>query len=144
MSFIEPLAAALVNNWLSRPASAAPPRFAGLALLGFSFLLACAGLICMLIALDTWVAGLYGPIAGALASGLCAFALAGLSSGVFLMRKKKPEATPHEQSLMETAEALYVMIEQATEGLEAPIAENPRTSVALAGLAGYMAAHRLH
>ncbi len=146
MSFIEPILAAVINGWLARPEKQGGSRMAGLWLLAMSCLLACAGLVYLLIGFDTWMSVLYGPVTASLSTALGAFILAGCAAGGFAWaeRPKPAKPSPEEQSLKETAEALFTMLEQATEGLETPIAENPRTSLALASLAGYMTANRLH
>lgn len=145
MKILQPLVVALIDNWLSRPQKPGGIRAAGLWLLAMSCLLTCAGVIYLLIACDTFLGVVYGPVISALATAVLAFALAGASALAFRRAERKPpQPTEHETSLMETAETLFATLEHATQGLEEPIADNPRTSVALASLAGYMAANKLH
>ena len=135
----------MINSWLSRPRNAPGPGLAGLWLLALSGVLACAGVVCLFIAFDTWMTALYGPVMAALATALGAFVLSGIAAASFHQRKARvPASAAHDESLTQTAEALFAVLNHATEGLETPIAENPRTSVALASLAGYMAAHKMH
>jgi hypothetical protein len=136
---------ALIDNWLHRPEKPGGIRVAGLWLLAMSCLLTCAGVIYLLIGFNTWLAAAYGTVIAPLATAGLAFVLAGGAAlGFRRAERRPPQPTAHEASMMETAEALFSALEHATEGLEEPIAANPRTSVALASLAGYMAADKLH
>lgn len=146
MSFIEPVVMAVLNSWLSRPEKQRSVKLSGLWLLAVSGVLSCAGLVYLLIAFNTWLAVQYGPVMGPLITGLCAFLLAGIAAMAFVQVEKKPAAPQpaSEDSVIQTAEALFAALEHATQGLEEPIANNPRTSVALASLAGYMTANKVH
>src|SRR5258708_4790024 len=138
MALLEPVAMALLNSWLSRPQKQGRIVTHGLWLLAVAGLLGCAGVIYLLIAFDTWMEMQYGPVIAARATALGAFVLAGIAVMGFTRVEKKPAArhAANGDSALQTAEALFAALEQATEGLEEPIANNPRTSVALASLAG--------
>lgn len=146
MSILEPAALALLNNWLSRPKGHQGINMAGLWLLAAACLLSCAGGIYALIGLNTYLALVYGPVIAPLGTALASFVLASFSLWRYeAAQKRRAQASMiKNDSLVETAETVLALIEQATEGLEKPIAENPRTSVALASLAGYMAAHKMN
>jgi hypothetical protein len=143
MSVLQPVLISLLNGWLTRPQKSGHSRLAGLWLLAMSCLLACAGFIYLLITLNSWIDTYYGPTIAALGTAVAAFVMSGLASAgyVWLERPKRPADA---DSMLRTAEELIATVERATEGLEEPIANNPRTSVALASLAGYMTANKMH
>lgn len=101
-------------------------------------LLVGAGAIYLLMALRGWLNEYYTMPLASLLTGLAAFVLAGLSLAlvVFAAKEEKPAPALHD----DLAHALA----QISADAEAPIAANPRTSVLLAGLAGYMMGGRLH
>ena len=146
MAMFESVVLALINNWLSRPQKPGGVRLAGLWLLAAACLLTTAGLIYLLIAANTCLVAFYGPVVGPLLTGLGSFVLAGIAAIGWTQAQKKPAPQPsmHNDTMIQTAEALFAALEHATKGLEEPIADNPRTSVALASLAGYMAANKVH
>lgn len=146
MSLFEPIAMAVLNSWLSRPEKQRSVKMSGLWLLAVSCVLSCAGVVYLLIAFNTWMVAQYGAVVAALATAGGAFVLAGIAAAGFVQVEKKPppQHPANGDSVIQTAEALFAALEQATGGLEEPIANNPRTSVALASLAGYMTADKVH
>lgn len=144
MSVLQPVLISLLNGWLTRPQKSGHSKLAGLWLLAMSCLLACAGLIYLLITLNSWIETYYGPTIAALGTAVAAFMLSGLASAGYVWIERPKPAAQGDDSMIRTAETLIAAVERATEGLDEPIAKNPRTSVALASLAGYVTANKMH
>jgi hypothetical protein len=144
MPVLQPVMISLLNSWLTRPQKSGHSKLAGLWLLAMSCLLACAGLIYLLITLNSWIETYYGPTIAALGTALAAFLLSGLASAGYVWLERPKPVAQNEDSLIKTAEELIAAVERATEGLDEPIAKNPRTSMALASLAGYVTANKMH
>ena len=144
MSVLEPVMISLLNGWLTQPKKSGHSKLAGLWLLAMSCLLACAGLIYLLITLSSWIETYYGPTVAALGTALAAFFLSGLASAGYVYLERPKPVAHGDDSVVKTVESLIAAVERATEGLDEPIANNPRTSVALASLAGYVTANKMH
>lgn len=140
---IETAAIALLNSWLSRPRAPAGAALKGLWLLGLSAFLAIGGLVYLLIAFNIWLTALYGPLYAALGTALSAFMLSGFAALAFSSRHEKGTAKqPQADPLVETAQSVITTLDALTAGLDGPVAENPRSAVAMASLAGYVAAEK--
>ena len=143
MGLIEPVAVELINNWLSRPHAPGGTGMKGLWLLGLSAFLAIAGLVYLLIAFNTWLTALHGPLFAAFGTAVGAFILSGIAASAYSWKSRKPVmARATEDPLVETAETIIAALDALTAGLEKPVAENPRSSVAMASLAGYIAGEK--
>lgn len=141
MPGFEHIAAQLVADSLL--ARRALPVFdkASLGLSAFAGFLGLAGTAGLLVGLHDWLVTRIMPYEAALLTSAAAFLAAGvamIASGVMARRKRRHSA------LHVTGNSLLSLLEEATAGIEGPIAENPRMSVMLASLAGYMAGDRLH
>ena len=113
----------------------------GIALSAFAGFLLLMGSVGLLVALHAWLLTQILPHEAALLTSAAAFLAAGLvmvASGIAAKRRKA------RKPLHAAGHSLMSLLEEATEGLEGPIAENPRLSVMLASLAGYVAGDRLH
>lgn len=143
MSLVEPVIMQLLMNGLNRPSKPLLPTKEGVALGVLAAFLGGTGLVYMLIAFHAVMIDTYSPAVSALATGALAFLLAGFSAaaGCHLHTYRKAKARMTHENNKDT---LLAAIEAATAGLEEPIASHPRTSVALATLAGFMAGDRLH
>ena len=143
MSLVEPVIMQLLMNGLNRPSKPFLPSKEAIALSVVAAFLGGAGLVYMLIAFHAVMIDTYPPSISALATGLLAFLLAGFSAGIAChlhdLRNLKARLKHANNK-----DSLMAAIEAATAGLEEPIASNPRTSMALATLAGFMAGDKLH
>jgi len=152
MAVIAPLIAQMVIDGLvNRPAQQPVAlRKTDVAFGLLSVFLMCAGAIFLLIAFYQYALISQGAVIAALLTGGAAV-LASALIGIGLSIKKA--ARKSRQKHMASAAAsqadrlkdeLIAALSAATEGLEDPIARNPRTSVLLASLAGYAAANKMH
>lgn len=127
----------------------AMPRLLRISLAGITFvasavILAFMALIALLIAEYFYLLAFYSAPLAALGVACTALGLALLSGGTGLMlmkgresrRAHRPAQTKNRQDIAQTLSALF---DAMAEELEVPIRENPKTAVALAGLAGFLA-----
>lgn len=137
----------LIDNIVARPAKQAVlPKKEDVVLSALVLLLLGCAAVFALVALDLHLATIYAPALAALLTAAAALGAAGVLTGGLLLarhlrRKKRAAALPSSD---QAKDALLAALESATQGLEEPIANNPRTSVFLASLAGYMAGEKLH
>ena len=144
------IAQMVIDGLISRPKQSAGRPKTEIALSVFAGLMVATGAIFVLVALRLYLFALYtAPIAtlltacAAFAAAIVACAVAGMIQGK--TRKAANYAVNAAASNAEQAkDALLAALAAATEGLEEPIANNPRTSVFLASLAGYMAGDKMH
>lgn len=145
MALIQPMIAQMVlNAVLSRPTKAPGMRKAEICLLAVAGILSVIGAVFLFMALHAYALVYYVPWvaatitgAGALIVGLTCAVIAG---GMEEVRQRDGKRIDAE----DPTKALLAAIEHATQGLEKPIHDNPRTSVLLASLAGYVAGNKLH
>ncbi|MDI1229499.1 MAG: hypothetical protein PSY14_17620 [bacterium] len=145
MALIQPMIAQMVlNAVLSRPTKAPGMRKAEICLLAVAGILSVIGTVFLFMALHAYALVYYVPWvaatitgAGALIVGLTCAVIAG---GMEEVRQRDGKRIDAE----DPTKALLAAIEHATQGLEKPIHDNPRTSVLLASLAGYVAGNKLH
>jgi hypothetical protein len=108
------------------------------ALTALSVLLAGAGILFLILALDRYLEDIYTPVLAALACTGCLFtATVILTFIVHCLRTKRMvrmNSTRHP-----LAENLHAILEAACIELEDPIKENPKTAVLAAALAGFLA-----
>ena len=138
-SVIEALIASTLAN---RPISMLPANKTEWALLALCTFCASAGIFFLALALYEYLEGLYAPYIAALISSALIFviALAALALKAVLHREK----TSSPQSAQdEFSQNIHVLIKDICEELEVPVRENPKTSVAIAALAGLLAARRI-
>ncbi len=145
MAVIQPMITQMVlNSLLSRPSRTPGMRKAEICLLAVCGMFSVVGTVFLFMSLHAFALVYYVPwvaaaITGgtALVVGLCCAVVAGNMEAA--RKALKPQ-----HSIEDTGEALLAALGQATQGLEKPISENPRTSVLLASLAGYLAGDKLH
>ena len=109
--------------------------FALIALAGFLLLL---GIGFLTYALNLWLYTIYTPqVATAITGGLCIFAsLLIVLIAYLILQYKRVQAQKMQQDTLETVHAL---IELLNEELREPIERNPKTSLAAAVAAGFVA-----
>ncbi len=143
LALIEPVVMQLLMNGINRPSTPILPSKTGMALTALSVFLGCTGIVYMLIAFHEIILADYSPLIAALGTGALALLLAAFSAATAChlddIRKAKSRMM-HDN----TKNSLLEAIEAATQGLQEPIADHPRTSVILASLAGFMAGNKLH
>jgi len=112
------------------------------ALLGLAGLGACIGIFFLTLALFQSLESLYTPYIAAFISALIAFAVAAtaIASREFILSKNASTYASVQDSFKEN---IHVVIRDICNELEEPIRENPITSVAIAALAGLLAARRI-
>ncbi len=108
------------------------------ALTALSVLLAGAGILFLILALDRYLEDIYTPVLAALACTGCLFTAAViLTFTVHCLRTKR--MAPINSARHPLAENLHVILEAVCLELEDPIKENPKTAVLTAALAGFLA-----
>jgi hypothetical protein len=114
-----------------------------IALLVFALLCAGAGVLFLALALYQYLASLFPlPAVAALVSAASVFVIAALA---LLLRKfvSIEKAPNHKTVHDEVSENIHAMMASLRSELEEPIRENPKTSMAVAALAGILAARRI-
>jgi hypothetical protein len=144
MAYLIPLIQQMLISIMT--GSRSSPRFvlAEVVLIAISVVLTCTGLIFGLHAENLWLETKYTPEIAALATGVTAIAFALVSFG---MGKSMGEAKKRDyvDTTPDIGNTIKQVIEAIGEELEDPIRDNPKTAVALASLAGFVAGeHRLH
>ena len=144
MALVEPVVAQLImNTLLTRHGRVDGRRKAEWFLFGFSAFLLAVGTVYLFLAFHATLTESFSPSVAGLITAAAAFGAAGLSALVALAIENRRSAERHHT--METAgESLFAALDAATAGLEEPIANNPRTAVLMASLAGFMTANKLH
>ena len=136
----------LVNTMLNKKAPFMRKNKFGLGLAALSGLLFILALVFAAISAYAWVASYYAaPVAAIIIAGfvLCISIIAALSGYLLLRKRPQPRAAT---SYMEgdVTEVVAEIAEILGEELAEPIRDNPKTAMMLAGLAGFVAADRLH
>ncbi len=107
-----------------------------------SGILAVIALICMAAAFSYWLRQQYAPDVAAMVAGLSMLALALLVAAagyaVSVIRKNKIEAVTDE-----IKNKVLNALESVADEMEDPIRDHPKSSVAIATLAGYLIGNRL-
>ena len=145
MGVIQPMITQMVlNAVLSRPSKAPGMRKAEICLLATTGILSVIGAVFLFMALHSYFLTLYAPWVAATITGAVALIVglicAVIAGGMEEARKRDFKRADAE----DPAQALLAALNHATQGLEKPISDNPRTSVLLASLAGYMTGNKLH
>ncbi len=111
-------------------------------LLGLAVSGGCIGVIFLAMALLQSLESLYAPYIAALVSALISFAVvaAAMTSREYMKSKNASAYTSVQDDFKEN---IHVLIADICRELEEPIRENPLTSVAVAALAGLIAARRI-
>lgn len=147
MGMLEPiLAQLLVEGFMPRPEKRSSGfRKAGYGFVALAGLLAAAGTVYLLIATNAYLETIYVSGISALLTAGTAFILSAICFLVYKIADgaKKP-VLQSKSNVSPAVDALMTILDEATQGLEKPIADNPRVSVALASLAGFMAGNKLH
>jgi hypothetical protein len=133
----------------SRPVRTVEAKKSGIMLLAIAGFLFAAAAVFLLIALYAWALGSFAPPLAALLTGLAAVFTGGIAcaAGGHAMKAKAepaPKADLQDLGLDKLDDAVMAVADILAEHLEQPIRENPKTSVALASLAGYLAAEKMH
>ena len=146
MSLVDPMIVAkLLAGTLVAPrvVPAAGKSILVLSIYALSGLLITAAIVLLLVALHTSAAAVYTPaqawaITGCETMGLGIIGV--LVAGIVSNRRSR---VIHNH-MDDTGKALLAALDSATQGLEEPIADHPRSSMLLASLAGYLAGNKLH
>ena len=109
-----------------------------MALAGFFLLL---GLGFLTYALNLWLFQIYTPqVATAITGGACVFvSLLTVTIAYLVLQYKKVQV---QKSQLDALEIVTALIEYVDEELREPVAQNPKTSLAVAATAGYVAGNR--
>lgn len=119
---------------------AAVPRksMADWALMALSALLAGAGILFLILALNRYLEEVYTPQFAALATAGCLFLTAFLPvSGMRYLRARR--VGPVRNARHPLADNLRLLIEAVCVELEEPVKDNPKAAVVLAAFAGFLA-----
>lgn len=145
MAVIQPMIAQMVlNAVLSRPSKAPGMRKAEICLLAVTGILSVIGTVFLFMALHSYALAYFVPWVAATITGATALIVgltcAVIAGGMEEVRQREAKRIDAD----DPAKQLLAAIDHATQGLEQPIHDNPRTSVLLASLAGYVAGNKLH
>ncbi|MCC7035707.1 MAG: phage holin family protein [Alphaproteobacteria bacterium] len=145
MAVIQPMITQMVLNSLLTRASKTPAmRRTEICLLAACGMFLIIGVVFLFVALHAFALVYYVPWVAATITGGAAL-IVGLCCAVAAGNMEAArKALKPQHSIEDTGEALLAALGHATQGLEKPISENPRTSVLLASLAGYLAGDKLH
>lgn len=148
MSVLNPIITQLIlDTVLHKPVKAVvAKKKAAWWLLALSILFVTAGLVYLMVALHLYLLTIYLPVQAALLTGgtcLMLGAIGGIGY-VLLEDKRKLKAKAEAALNMGRENQMMALIDDLTKSLEEPIANNPRTSVVLASLAGFLTGHRIH
>lgn len=109
---------------------------------GFAGVLALVAFVYLIVALSYWLKQQYAPDVAALATAgvTLSFAILVAAAGyaVTVIRKNKVEAVTDE-----LRDKVMQVIDAVSEEMEDPIRDHPKSSVAIATLAGYLVGNRL-
>ncbi len=111
------------------------------ALRGVSVLLAGAGIIFLVMALNQYLETIYAPGMAALASAVLVLAGALMVEMLRSLLQHKTD-TPSFAEQDNLKNNLHDLIQTISNELEDPVKENPKTAVILAALAGFFMANR--
>jgi len=139
------IAQMVVDGVINRPQSAVPLRKSDVVLAGLAFFgLAAAG-VCALLSFYFFMRGIdLTPALAALATGGVALVITLLScAALALLRRLRRSAAAAKPAALLPA-GLDDVLDVIGNELEDVIAENPATATALAGLAGFVVAEKMH
>lgn len=136
----------LLDGFLHRPAKPSATKKAAWWLLAMSAIVAVVGLVYLMIALHAYFLTLYDPIGAALLTGGLGLMISAICGITFFILEDARKAKARMRAAMQShsQNEIIQLIDELTKGLEGPIANNPRVSVALASLAGFISGHRIH
>lgn len=100
------------------------------------------GLGMIIYAAHIWAATVYAPEVAAALTGAWILGLAILCALIALAVVKHKERKTREMQA-EMVQSMHVALELVHDEIEEPVRENPKTSLAVAALAGYAAAHKM-
>lgn len=145
MAVIQPMITQMVlNSLLTRTSKTPAMRKAEICLLAACGIFSVVGVVFLFVALHAFALVYYVPWVAATITGSTAL-IVGLCCAVVAGNMEQArKAMKPQQGIEDAGEALLAALGHATQGLEKPISENPRTSVLLASLAGYLAGDKLH
>lgn len=113
-------------------------------LLGISAFFGAAGIFFLALSLNRYLERIYTPDKAALASAGVVFAGSFLAVLLRTILKSRKESKL-EESRKEIRDNIHVLVRDVYSELEDPIRENPKTAVAVAAIAGFLAVnHRQH
>lgn len=143
MHALMPLAEqAIVSGLLSKKAPLARKNKFGLALVALAGLFFCVAVIFSILAGYGWLLTQYSqPMAALMVSGSVLVLCLGCGAGGYLLLKKKPRPSMAEADIAQT---MSLITDIVGDELAETIQENPKTAVAIASLAGFVAADYLH
>lgn len=136
----------LLDGFLHRPAKPSVTKKAAWWLLAMSAVVAVVGLVYLMIALHAYLLTLYDPIGAALLTGGLGLMLSAIGGITFFIMEDARKAKARMRAAMQSnsQNEIIQLVDELTKGLEGPIANNPRMSVALASIAGFVSGHRMH
>ncbi len=136
----------ILDGVLHRPAKPNTAKKAAWWLLAMSAIVATVGLVYLMIALHAYFLTIYEPIGAALLTGGTGIIVAALGGISFFILEDTRKAKARVQAAMHShhQNEMLQLVEELTRGLEEPIANNPRTSVVLASLAGFLSGKQIH
>lgn len=146
MSLVDPMMVAkIIAGTLIAPRAtpAAGKSMLVLALYIFSGALMLAATVLLLVALYTSAAAAYTPAQAWAITGCATMGLGAIGIIVAMIITNRRAHVIHSH-MDDTGKALLAALDSATQGLDEPIADHPRSSMLLASLAGYLAGNKLH
>jgi hypothetical protein len=145
MSLVDPMIIAqLLAGALVAPKATTTGKSAVvISLYAFAGVLLTMAAVFLLLALHACAVETYTPAqAWGITGGAALLAgLIGILMAVQLSDKRRRES---RAGMENTGQSLIAALDSATRGLEEPIAGNPRTSVLMASLVGFLAGNKLH
>lgn len=119
---------------------------AGIALFGLAGSVGFLGLVFLAIAWNNYLLSAYSaPVAAAVTGGsvlLLALVISGC--GYWILRRRKSAGNLIPAKEKEVEDMIDLVLDSMLSELEEPIRQNPKTAMAIAGLAGLVAGDRLH
>lgn len=146
MSLVDPMVMAkIVAGTLLAPrvVPSAGKSILVLSLYALSVVFMLAAIVLLLVALHTSAAVVYTPAQAwtITAGATMALGVMGILVATIITSRRARVIHNH---IDDTGKALIEALDTATQGLEEPIADNPRSAMLLASLAGYLAGNKLH
>jgi hypothetical protein len=145
MAVIQPMIAQMVlNAVLSRPSKAPGMRRAEICLLAVTAIFSVIGAVFFFMALHSYALVHVAPWVAATITGAVALIVGFTCAVIAGSMEEARQREGKRRDAEDPAKALMAALDHATQGLEKPIHDNPRASVLLASLAGYMTGNKLH
>lgn len=146
MAMVAPLITQMVvDGFINRPQPSVPLRKTDVVLAGFALFGLAAAAVCALMAFYFYMRGIaLAPPVAALATAGLALAVSLAAVGTLALLRRARRVKVSKRAAAQLPAGLDAALDAAGEALEDIVAENPATSTALAGLAGFLAAEKMH